>query len=421
MKNKFKTWHWIVLLLALLIVFRFELWICCFEFWGVYISFIFSDFKTTVQLFDLNTFEILVSPFLVALIIFYTIKLRTKRFLSADLTFTSAFSVLLIFIFLFASIITNRNPDFQKDLSVTRLLSPFSSAKLILIKNKFEQSDRDKLVELKQMIIPLSYNENLFFADSVNKDQKKYFKGGKEYFISSLVKADQSFQIKEQNYLLGTDEFGRDILTRLIFGTRISLLIGLSSVIVSLLIGIILGFIAASNSGIIDTILNRFAEVMLAFPVIYLVVLILALFGSSLISIVVVLGFSGWMSLFKIVRNEIFSLKRKDFIITANLVGLSKKQILLKEILPVIIIPVIVNTIFQFSNVILAESALSYLGLTVGGNYPSWGSMIESGQEYIRIAWWMIVFPGMILILTLFTFNNLGRKLNEFFIPRTQQ
>jgi peptide/nickel transport system permease protein len=402
-------------------MFRFDLLIDCFEFWEVYISLIFSDWNTAIQLFDLNTFEILFSPLLIVLLIFYSIKLRKKNILSANLTFTSAFSVLLIFIFLFASILTNRNPDFQKDLSVTRLLSPFSSAKLILIKNKFDQIDRDRIVELKQKIIPLSYNDNLFFADSISKDQKKYFKGIKEYFISSLIKTDQSYQIKEQNYLLGTDEFGRDILTRLIFGTRISLLIGLSSVIVSLLIGIILGFIAASYSGIIDTILNRFAEVMLAFPVIYLVVLILALFGSSLISIVIVLGFSGWMSLFKIVRSEIVSLKKKDFINTANMIGLSKKQILLKEILPVIIIPVIVNTIFQFSNVILAESALSYLGLTVGGSYPSWGSMIESGQEYIRIAWWMIVFPGAILILTLFTFNNLGRKLNEFFIPRTQQ
>ena len=408
-------------MIALFIMFRFDLLIDCFEFWEVYISLIFSDWNTAIQLFDLNTFEILFSPLLIVLLIFYSIKLRKRNFLSARLTFTTAFSILLVFIFLFASIITNRNPDFQKDLSVTRLLSPFSSAKLILIKNKFDQTDRDRIAELKQKIIPLSYNDNLFFADSISKDQKKYFKGSKEYFISSLIKTDQSYQIKEQNYLLGTDEFGRDILTRLIFGTRISLLIGLSSVIVSLLIGIILGFIAASYSGIIDTILNRFAEVMLAFPVIYLVVLILALFGSSLISIVIVLGFSGWMSLFKIVRSEIVSLKKKDFINTANMIGLSKKQILLKEILPVIIIPVIVNTIFQFSNVILAESALSYLGLTVGGSYPSWGSMIESGQEYIRIAWWMIVFPGAILILTLFTFNNLGRKLNEFFIPRTQQ
>ena len=408
-------------MIALFIMFRFDLLIDCFEFWEVYISLIFSDWNTAIQLFDLNTFEILFSPLLIVLLIFYSIKLRKRNFLSARLTFTTAFSILLVFIFLFASIITNRNPDFQKDLSVTRLLSPFSSAKLILIKNKFDQTDRDRIIELKQNIIPLSYNDNSFFADSISKDQKKYFKGIKEYFISSLIKTDQSYQIKEQNYLLGTDEFGRDILTRLIFGTRISLLIGLSSVIVSLLIGIILGFIAASYSGIIDTILNRFAEVMLAFPVIYLVVLILALFGSSLISIVIVLGFSGWMSLFKIVRSEIVSLKKKDFINTANMIGLSKKQILLKEILPVIIIPVIVNTIFQFSNVILAESALSYLGLTVGGSYPSWGSMIESGQEYIRIAWWMIVFPGAILILTLFTFNNLGRKLNEFFIPRTQQ
>ena len=401
--------------------FRFEVIIDCFTFWGMYISLLFSDFKTAAQLFDLNTFEILLSPLLIILLVFFIVKFRKKKFFSAGLTFTTAFSVLLIFIFLFASIVSNRNPEFQKDLSVTRLLIPFSTVNSIVVKNQIVPTDREKLVELKQKIIPMSYNGNIFFADSMSNDQKKYYRGNKEYLVSSLVKSDQNYQVEEKSFLLGTDEFGRDILTRLIFGTRTSLLIGLSSVVVSLLIGILFGFFAASNPGIIDTVLNRFAEVMLAFPVIYLVVLILALFGSSLISIVIVLGFSGWMSLFKIVRSEIVSLKKKDFIVSANLIGLSKKQILLKEILPVIIIPVIVNTIFQFSNVILAESALSYLGLTVSGGYPSWGSMIESGQEYIRIAWWMIVFPGAILILTLFTFNNLGRKLNEFFIPRTQQ
>ncbi len=420
MKSKIKTWHWIIFLSLMFLALRIELLIGCITFWGMYIGLIFSDFKTAIQLFDFNTLEILLSPVLIVLIGFITIKFRTKNFLSSELTFTIAFSAFLIFIFLFASVITNRNPDFQKDLSVTKLLPPLSSVKLIRVKNESVQTDQEKLVKLKHEIIPLSYDENVYFAESINRDQRKYYKGNKEYSIPGLPGFNKDFQIEEKKFLLGTDEFGRDILTRLIFGTRISLLVGLSSVIVSLLIGIVLGFISAYSTGIIDSALNRFAEVMLAFPIIYLVVLILALFGSSLISIVIVLGFSGWMSLFKIVRSEIISLKKKDFINTANLIGLSKKQILLKEILPVIIIPVIVNTIFQFSNVILAESALSYLGLTIGGSYPSWGSMIESGQEYLRVAWWMIVFPGTILILTLFSFNNLGRKLNEFFIPRTK-
>jgi peptide/nickel transport system permease protein len=403
------------------IAFRFEQIINSLIFLAKYFSLIFSDFTTAIQIFDLNTLEILLTPVLIILISVVVIKFKRKPFLSSSLTFTTAFSVFLVFIFLFASFITNRNPDFQKDLSVTKLLPPFSRVKTIVLQNKSEMNDKGILLHLKKKIIPSSFDENIFFADSIRTDQSIFFKGKNEHLISELSGSLNDIKIETKDFLLGTDEFGRDILTRLIFGTRISLLVGLTSVLVSLFIGILLGFISAYSGGIIDTTLNRFAEVMLAFPVIYLVVLILALFGNSLFSIVIVLGFSGWMSLFKIVRNEIIAIKSKDYMITAGLIGLSKTQILLKEVLPVIIIPVVVNTVFQFSNVILAESALSYLGLTISGGYPSWGSMIESGQEYMRAAWWMIVFPGTILILTLFTFNDLGRKINELFIPRTRQ
>jgi peptide/nickel transport system permease protein len=137
------------------------------------------------------------------------------------------------------------------------------------------------------------------------------------------------------------------------------------------------------------------------------------MFGNSLLTVIVVLGLSGWMSLFKIVKSEVLSVKNKDYITSVVIMGLPKRKILINEILPVIMIPLIVNIIFQFSNVILAESALSYLGLGTGNSYPSWGAMIESGQQYITKAWWMILFPGLILIFTLFSANNLGKKLNK--------
>jgi peptide/nickel transport system permease protein len=147
-------------------------------------------------------------------------------------------------------------------------------------------------------------------------------------------------------------------------------------------------------------------------------VLILALFGSSIFSVIIVLGISGWMSLFKIVKSEVLSIKQKDFFATAELVGLNKSKLLAKEIFPVIITPVLVNLIFLFSNVILAEAALSYLGLGSGNSYPSWGSMISSGQEYITKAWWLIAFPGLALILTLFTFNSAGKMFGKVFNRR---
>jgi peptide/nickel transport system permease protein len=123
------------------------------------------------------------------------------------------------------------------------------------------------------------------------------------------------------------------------------------------------------------------------------------------------------MSLFKIVKSEVLSIKQKDYFSTAELVGLSKLQLLRKEILPVMLTPVLVNLIFLFSNVVLAEAALSYLGLGTGNSYPSWGSMISSGQEYITKAWWLIAFPGVALVFTLFAFNSSGRILGKKFNP----
>jgi peptide/nickel transport system permease protein len=142
------------------------------------------------------------------------------------------------------------------------------------------------------------------------------------------------------------------------------------------------------------------------------------LFGNSLPSVIVVLGFSGWMSLFKIVRSEVISLKNKDFFVSAQLIGLSNTKLLLKETVPYIFRPVVVNLVFQYGNIILAEAALSYLGLGTGSSYPSWGSMIEAGQNYLSQAWWMILFPGLALFFALFAANSLGRKISSYFNPQ---
>jgi len=327
------------------------------------------------------------------------------------------------FVLLFAPIITNENPEFSKNLSVTKLLPPFSSVKQCELKSDGDNnlSGAEVFRKESEEVIKPSFNDNIILADSFRVSDKIIYFQKKEAFEierESLNSKAGIPVINEKFYLVGTDEFGRDLFARLIHGTRISITVGLGAVVLSFIIGIILGFIAGYRGGFPDVLLNRFAEIFLAFPIIYLVVLILALFGSSIFSIIIVLGISGWMSLFKIVKSEVLSIKRKDFFSTAELVGLSKFQLLSREILPVIIAPVLVNLVFLFSNVVLAEAALSYLGLGTGNTYPSWGSMISSGQEYITKAWWLIVFPGLGLILTLFSFNSMGKMLGKVFNPR---
>lgn len=224
-------------------------------------------------------------------------------------------------------------------------------------------------------------------------------------------------EIKSKMYLLGSDEYGRDVFSRIIYGSRISLLVGFFAVIISLFLGLTLAFWAAEKGGIVNLILSRLTDLFLTLPSIFLVILILALFGNNLISIIVVLGFSGWMSLFKVAKSEISTIKTKEYYLSAKLLGINNFNLLTKEILPVILIPVLVSLVFQFSNVILAESALSFLGLGTGNNYPSWGSMIESGQRYISMSWWLIVIPGFVLVITLLSINDIGRRINKKINP----
>jgi len=423
LKSGLKIIHWIVILWILLVIIRFELIIDYLSLIFSYISLFFTDTSSALNVLSFSLVDAFLSTLLFLLVIPLIIFFRKRlHFITSKLNFSFGFLIVLGFVFLFAPIISNENPEFSKNLSVTKLLPPLSSVKQIELKSDRDNNFSEAEVFRKESeeVIKPSFNDNVILADSFRlSDKVIYYQKNEAYEIEkeSLISKAEIPVIEEKFYLLGTDEFGRDLFARLIHGTRISITVGLGAVVLSFIIGIILGFIAGYRGGILDIVLNRFTEIFLAFPVIYLVVLILALFGSSIFSVIIVLGISGWMSLFKIVKSEVLSIKQKDFFSTAELVGLSKLQLLSREILPVIIAPVLVNMVFLFSNVVLAEAALSYLGLGTGSAYPSWGSMISSGQEYITKAWWLIFFPGLGLILTLFSTNSSGRLLGKMINP----
>ena len=404
----------------LLLVFRVELLYNLVQLWKQYFLLFANDFLEAIQLLDLQLLDILLSAALFILIPVLLLVFRKKlKWLNVYINFSFGVLLILLLAFVFAPIITDENPEFQKDLRMTKLLPPLSKVKVLHLRGEDNSngSSVEKFLALKNQTVKQSYDDNVIFIDNlkIKSDRIIYLQKEKtgELDLNLVQLKDGDPVVTNRFFILGADEFGRDIFTRLIFGVRISILVGIGSVVVSLLIGLTLGFIAGTRGGIVDILFSRLTDLFLAFPIIYLIILILAMFGNSLLTIIIVLGLSGWMSLFKIVKSEVLSVKNKDYITSAIMMGLPKRKILTKEILPVIMIPLVVNIIFQFSNVILAESALSYLGLGTGNSYPSWGAMIESGQQYIAKAWWMILFPGIILIFTLFSANNLGKKLNK--------
>lgn len=405
-----------------LLIIRFDLILNYYSLLFKYIELLLSDFQSALTILSYRLIDAMLSPLLLILSIILILVFRNKfSSFQQKISLSFAFLILLGFVYIFAPIITNENPEYSGKLSVAKLLPPLSIVKQIEIQSSESFNGAERFLTESEKIIKPPFNDKIIIADSVTQaDKIIYYQKNMSNEIGKekLVMLNGKVAVKERFYLLGTDEFGRDLFSRLIYGTRISISVGLGAVILSFIIGIILGFIAGYRGGFLDSLLNRFAETFLAFPIIYLIVLILALFGSSMYSVILVLGISGWMSLFKIVKSEVLSIKQKDFFMSAEMVGLPKIHLLFKEIFPVLIAPVIINLVFLFSNIILAEAALSYLGLGTGNEYPSWGAMISSGQEYITKAWWLITFPGLGLILTLFSFNSSGRKLGKKLNPR---
>lgn len=418
--KKLKLWHLILSVWIIILLVRFELLIQTAQLFWYSIILFFNDhnFFTShlnFQLID-SFFSLLTMALIPALI---SISKFRRSIFCLQLNFSRSFLVLLLFSFFIPSLITREHPELQKNISEIKLLPPFSIIYEIDLKTEkyfSGNSANEKFLALKEKVLLKEFDENKIFIKKYSADNHHY----KIYMQNSdfLIPSDSIKVIKSQIVLLGTDEFGRDVFSRLIFGARISIFIGIMAVLISLLLGLVLGFFASTKSHLISVTLNRLADLFLSFPSIFFVILILALFGNNLFSVIAVLGFSGWMSLYKIVSSEVATVKQKDYFILSERIGLNNFELLLKEILPVIMVPIVVNLVFQFSNVILAESALSFLGLGSGNEYPSWGSMIEKGQEYINIAWWMVLIPGLMLVLTLLSIHNIAKELNKYFNPK---
>jgi peptide/nickel transport system permease protein len=219
-------------------------------------------------------------------------------------------------------------------------------------------------------------------------------------------------------YLLGTDNVGRDILSRIMHGSRISLVVGFAAVGVSMLIGVTLGLLSGFLGGRVDATIMALVDIMLAFPQLILAFAMVAVLGPGIGNIILVLGFTGWERYARVVRAEVLALREREFVQAARAIGVPTPKIIFGHIMPNTFSSVIVMATLQTAQAILAEAALSFLGLGTGRTYPSWGQMIALGRDYINIAWWLSTFPGLAILLTVLAINLIGDRIRDMLDPR---
>ena len=235
-----------------------------------------------------------------------------------------------------------------------------------------------------------------------------------QYDLNSILMAPSHL------HWLGTDDQGRDVLSRLIYGSRVSLSVGFVAVSIYVAIGIVLGALAGFYGGWLDIVISRAIEVMICFPTFFLILAVLAFVGPNIYNVMIVIGVTNWTGIARLVRGEFLRLREKEFVRAAEAVGASDLWIMTKHLLPNALAPVFVSATFGVAGAILTETSLSFLGFGVPPQISSWGSVLSQAQDYMDIAWWLAVAPGIAIFITVTAYNIVGEGLRDAIDPSTK-
>lgn len=313
------------------------------------------------------------------------------------------------------------DPNHQQDILLTRLKKPMESLKYVNLRQPADTSGAsslllDRWITLNRRL--LNRDEHILYLTDIRLSDSTVtlVQGNTREIIPTELLED--LLPDSRTFLFGTDKYGRDIFSRILYGARISLSIGISAMIVAVVLGSLVGVLAGYYGGWTDRVLMRTVDLVLAFPGLFLILLIVAIFGNSLLWLILILGLTGWMGVARLVRGQILSLKEQEFVLAAQALGYSGARIVFKHLLPNALSPVIVAASLRIGTIILIEAGLSFLGLGVQPPTASWGNMINEGRDSLLVAWWISTMPGLAMVLVVTSFNVIGDGLRDVLDPR---